>query len=393
MGKIARIIGVCLLAASVGLSACQKSDAVRGGQADNGLTQTSAAHPGQAKPGAIMRLKKHSLIDSQGTGGEAFSLLIPADWRCEGGVTWVLDNPAMPATAHFVVANPNGYEELEVFPNQALFWTNNQMLLGMFPVGSRYFGAEVRPVLGPEEALRAIVLPRMKGRQDGIRIIGTQNLPELAKELKAGAPQPGVKTFGNAAKVRIEYTNKAGVAMEEDIFAVVEGYSFSFQAMQGVVTNTNWYVDYIFSFKAPKGELDRNAQLFKAMTDSFRVNPQWFNAYNQLVDMLIKAQLRQIRSMGELSRYISRTSNEISDSMMQSYNERQKVYDRIGEKMSESIRGTEHYYNPIEGSEVELPGGYRHVWTNASGEYILTDSPGYNPNVESNQSWQEIRRK
>ncbi len=107
----------------------------------------------------------------------------------------------------------------------------------------------------------------------------------------------------------------------------------------------------------------------------------------------MQAQMRQIRSIGELSRYISRTSNEISDSMMRSYNERQKVYDGIGENFSEYVRGTEHYDNPFEGSDVELPGGYDHVWTNALGEYILTDSPAYNPNQEHSGSWQELQRK
>ena len=393
MEKITRLIVGCLLVVGVSMASCQKSDAARDVENKTGIKAMRTAQTTPAKAGAVMRLKKYSLIDRQGTGGEAFSLLIPVDWRFEGGITWVLDNPIMPATARFAVTNPAGQEAFEVFSNQSLFWTNNQMLLSMFPVGSRYFGAEVRPVLSPEKALTAIVLPRIRGKQTGIKIIGTQSLPELAKALKAGAPQPGVQTFGNAAKVRIEYTNQSGVAMEEDIFAVVEGFSYPIQTMQGVITNTNWFVDYIFSFKAPKGNLDRNAPLFKAMTESFRVNPQWFNAYNQVVDMLIKAQIRQIRSVGELSRYISQTSNEISESMMQSYNERQKVYDRIGEKVSESIRGTDHYYNPIEASEVELPGGYQHVWTNSSGEYILTDSPSYNPNVESNKNWQEIRKK
>jgi hypothetical protein len=32
------------------------------------------------------------------------------------------------------------------------------------------------------------------------------------------------------------------------------------------------------------------------------------------------------------------------------------------------------------------------VWTNGS-EYILSDSPGYNPNVGSNVVWQEMNRK
>jgi len=79
--------------------------------------------------------------------------------------------------------------------------------------------------------------------------------------------------------------------------------------------------------------------------------------------------------------------------MMESYQQRQKVHDRISENFSEYVRGTEHYINPIKGREVELPGGYNHVWTSPGGEYILTDNPNYNPNVGSNKNWEEIRKK
>jgi len=382
------LIPAFVLAACLCLVFCQKPDAGH----DPGQTARAVKEQDSSQAADAVRLKKFSYVDAKGIGCEAFSLLIPAGWRFSGGVDWVLDNPGMPATARFTVRNPSGSEELEVFPNQAMFWTDNQMLLATFPIGSRYFGAEVRPVAGPAEALTAIVVPRFRGKITNLKVVNTRNLPELARALHAGAPQPGVQTFGDAAKVRIEYT-AAGVPMEEEIFAVVEGFSFSMQGMQGVITNTNWYVDYIFSFKAEKGKLDKAAPQFQSMIDSFRVNPQWFSRYNQLVEALIQAQIRQIRSIGELSRYISRTSNEISDSMMRSYNDRQKVYDRIGENFSEYVRDTEHYVNPIEGSDVELPGGYDHVWTNASGEYILTDSPGYNPNVESNKNWQELEKK
>ncbi|HOS98698.1 MAG TPA: hypothetical protein PLU54_13680, partial [Deltaproteobacteria bacterium] len=370
------------------LASCRDTDEV------SAPGQTPLVGKAAASPQApdVVRLKKFSYVDSTGMGCEAFSLLTPVGWEFSGGIDWVFDNPGMPATARFRVKNPAGSEELEVFPNQAMFWTDNQMLLATFPVGSRYFGAEVRPVLGPQEALASVVIPRFRGKARGLAVVGSEHLPELAKALHAGAPQPGVRAFGDAAKVRIEYS-LGGIPMEEEIFAVVEGFSFSMQGMQGIITNTNWYVDYIFSFKAEKGGLHRAAPQFQAMINSFRVNPQWFSRYNQLVEALIQAQIRQIRSIGELSRYISRTSSEISDSMMQSYNERQKVYDRIGEKVSESIRGTERYVNPLEGSEVELPGGYSHVWTNPLGEYLLTDSPSYNPNEESNGNWQEIQRK
>lgn len=348
--------------------------------------------PAAGAAGETLRLKRFSYVDRQGIGSEAFSLLIPVGWQFQGGVRWVLDNPALPAVAQFKVRNPKGREEMEVFPNQALFWTNNQMLLSTFPAGARYFGAEVRPVAGPQEALIHIVLPRFRGGVSGLKVVGKANLPQLAKALGAGAPQPGVKTFGQAAKIRIEYTQN-GVPMEEEIFGVVEGFSFSVMSMQGPLTNTNWFVDYLFSFKAPKGTLDRQAKLFQTMAMSFKVNPQWFNKYNQLVNALIQAQIRQIHSIGELSRYISRTNNEISDAMRDSYNQRQKVYDGIAENFSESVRGSEHYYNPIEDQRVELPGGYAHVWTNPNGEYVLSDNPNFNPNVGSNLHWQELQKR
>jgi hypothetical protein len=388
MKKAGPLIPMIAVALCFCMVSCQKSD-VPG--APNGPTSDGKGQdPAQASE--VVRLSKYSCLDPGVNNTEAFSLLIPAGWLFAGGVQWVLDNPAMPAVIRFTVKNPSGHEQLEVFPSQALFWTNNQMLLASFPVGSRYLGSEVMPVLGPQDALRSVVIPRFRSRVAGLEVTALTPMPELARALHAGAPQPGVQTFGDAARARIAYTLD-GAPMEEDIFAVVEGYSFSFQALQGVVTNTNWYVDYIFSFRAPKGRLAENAALFRVMTDSFRISPQWFNAYNQVVDIMVRNQMQAIRSWGELSRYISQTNAEISDSMMQSYNERQKVYDRIGEKMSESIRGTERYVNPLEGSEVELPGGYRHVWTNPLGEYILTDSPSYNPSQEHSGSWQELQRK
>ncbi|MEW6215834.1 MAG: hypothetical protein AB1478_11650 [Nitrospirota bacterium] len=51
----------------------------------------------------------------------------------------------------------------------------------------------------------------------------------------------------DAAKVRIEY-QKGGTWMEEEIYCVVEMMSFHTQSLMGMVTNTNWVVNYIFSF-------------------------------------------------------------------------------------------------------------------------------------------------
>jgi hypothetical protein len=181
--------------------------------------------------------------------------------------------------------------------------------------------------------------------------------------------------------------------MEEELYGLVESMSFLIRSMFGQFTNTNWYVDYVFSFKAERGTLDAHSKLFQSMATSFRMNPQWFNKYNQVVQYLIQRQIQHIHNLGELSRIISQTQNEISDMMTQSYNQRQEVYDRVAENFSQYVRGVDQYYNPVEQKPVELPSGYRQAWTNSLGEYVLSDQEDFNPNIGSSQTWQRMERK
>jgi hypothetical protein len=267
------------------------------------------------------------------------------------------------------------------------------MLLSMFPAGSRYFGNEVRSPLDSLAALKNIILPRFRRNFINLKITNEQKLPELARALGAGKQsQPGIISSADSAKIRIEYS-RGGATLEEEIYGVVELISFPIQTMYGMATNTIWFVDYLFSFKAEKGKLDSQAKLFQTIAYSFRLNPLWFSKYNQVIEQLARMQIQRIQSIGQLSRIISQTSNEISQMMMDSYNQRQKVNDGISENFSQYIRGVESYYNPIEGKSVELPSGYQNVWTNSLGEYILSDNPNFNPNVGSNLNWQNMKKK
>ena len=45
------------------------------------------------------------------------------------------------------------------------------------------------------------------------------------------------------------------------------------------------------------------------------------------------------------------------------------------------------------GDPVELPARYGHAWVNSQGEYIVTDDPIFNPNVDtdSTQHWEQMQ--
>ncbi len=162
--------------------------------------------------------------------------------------------------------------------------------------------------------------------------------------------------------------------------------------LRGPAVHTIWTLDYLFSCQAERGKLDQDAALFETVARSFRLNPHWFARYNQLVETLTQMQIQRINNIGELSRYIARTNDEISDMIMASYNRRQAVQDRVAENFSQAIRGVEAYVTP-DNREVELPAGYEQAWTNALGDYIVSDSPSYNPNVGSNQHWTPLKKR
>jgi hypothetical protein len=351
-------------------------------------TKTTAS---TTKPtGTLLRLKTVKFTDIQGTGTEAFQLLIPSDWQFQANIQWVLDNPGMPASSNLRAWNPAGSEEFDVFPNQSFFYSTNPSLVEMFPVGSKYFGMEVLQPLSPQDALGQIVLPRFMGSIGNFKVISQGPIDSL--ETANTDPSSGISGSSAGAKIRIEYAEK-GVAMEAEIYCMVESITFPIRTMAGMKNNTNWYVDHIAAFKAKKGQLDANTKLFQAIAYSLKLNPVWFSKYNQVVAFLIQNQIQQIQSMGQLSKIISQTNDQITEEMAQSYNDRQAVDDKVTQDFSNYIRGVDEYYDPVAGKSVELPTGYQNAWTNSNGDYVVSDSPTYNPNVGSNLNWQSMNKK
>jgi hypothetical protein len=162
--------------------------------------------------------------------------------------------------------------------------------------------------------------------------------------------------------------------------------------MSGMTTNTMWGVNYIGSFRAEKGKLDASSKILKTISDSVTLNLEWFNKYVQVIEYLIKMNIQQIKSMGQLGSIIAQTGEEIRQENLDLYYEREATNDRISNQFSEYVRSVDSYFNPLEEKNVELPTGYDNVWVNNLGEYVLSDNPNYNPNVGNNQNYQRLEK-
>ncbi len=342
-----------------------------------------------------MRFKPFVCTDA-GTGLEAFRMVIPAGWEFRGGVHWLSDNPGMPAVVAFQISPPGGVELFEVLPNQSFYWTNNPMTSMMFPIGSRYFGNEVRPPMPAQQALRELVIPRFRGQATNLQLVKLENAPELARHVQAAAqtltPSPHQTSSADAAKARLHY-RLGPHALEEELYCAVELNRVLMPAMMGMIEHLYWLVDYVCACRAALGQLDRLGDLFRAIAHSIRINPQWFSCYLQISRYLIQNQIQHIHNIGQLSRQISQMHHEISDEMMHSYYQRQAIYDRLSADWSQAIRGVDEYYDPLAQRSVELPGGYGYGWVNHLGEYIVTDDPNFNPNLGSNLNWEPMQHR
>jgi hypothetical protein len=338
-----------------------------------------------------MRFSPYQCTDTLGTGLVAFQLLVPAGWRIEGGVFWPNICPGMPSITAYRAFNPQGCEAFELFPNQSFYWTNAPMVRSFYPLGSLYLGNEIRPPMGAQQMLHEIILPRFRSIP-GLQVLNSASVPELVQQLRPATPPQATPTLADGAKVRVRYPF-GDTSVDEEIYGVTECATTSMPSMFGVLENTFWMSEYLFSFKARAGQLDALNDLFQVMIKSFKVNPAWAARVAQISQGMIQNQIQQTHNIGQLSRHISQNQAEISDMLTQSYNQRSQVMERTSDQFSQAIRGVETVHDPNLGKGIELPNGYENAWSNPLGEYIVSNDANFNPNIDLNGNWTPLKKQ
>jgi hypothetical protein len=325
----------------------------------------------------IIRFRPFAVRDPQINNVEALRLLVPEDWVVQGGVLWRHDR-AILATAVLRVHNLKSSEEVNFLPLEQFAQGNPGWGFG---IGSIYLGSELQPAMDPQNFVARIVVPRYRREMSGATPTAGQELPTVAQ----AAQTPSMPAQTRAGRFRYSYM-LSGRAMEEDIYCVL-----SYTSAPAVQT-VYWSPLQLYSIRAEKGQLDRQTKLMQVIASSVRVNLQWFNAYQQVWAMWQANVMQSIQNAGNLSRYIAGINNEITAMNRQAWNDQQTSQDRISRRFSEYIRGVDTFRNPINNQPIQLPSGYSQAWANPSGEFIVSDSPSYNPNVGSTRNWQLMSR-
>lgn len=348
----------------------------------------AGALPSVAAPAESMTFVPYSYVDPM-TGLEVFHCLVPRGWKVEGQVTWS-PNPALPAQSRFRFFDPGGTDEVNLFPTQAFFWTDNATFLRTNPPGTLRFNTRVARPLGLDAAFDRLLVPGIHKEVTGLSVQRRKRLPELAK-LAAGDPTPGVRSAAQAGMVRLAYEER-GKAIEEDLFAAVASFQVALpgSGLSPPYFIEYWYVDYLVSFRSGKGQLAARSKTFQTVVLSMKVNPKWFAKVVHTKEALAREFARSTRVVTSIGATVASAGSSLREEQMRDWGRRQAVQDKVVQAQSDGIRGVDRFVDPHSGNEVELPSGYGKAWANNLGEYIVTDSPSYNPNVGSNLHWEAM---
>lgn len=352
------------------------------------------------------RLKQVTILDSQGFGApvEVVRLLIPADWRAEGGIVWdgqELRCPSNIIKPRWRAVSPDGLSGVEWLPGKSWQAASDPMMQQILrQQAAARTGCDPGPVTSTAAYLSRAVAPQLR---PGARVLESRPLTELtqAKRQKLSQTygplvQAGyVRSFQtDSASVRISY-QQGGHAVEEvlssNIVSVAMPSANTAALMQGqVLQNATTYsitLEPIFSVKAPAGQFDN--ELAATIMASIRPNPQYEAAVGQFLSgMSATAQ----KGAMDRQRIWADAGRQISATITQSYQSQQAVQDRAASQFSQTIRGVESYRDPQSGKTVELTGGYDNAWVSPRGEYLVSNSPGFNPGVELHENWTQLRK-
>ncbi|MCP3916825.1 MAG: hypothetical protein GY711_14825 [bacterium] len=356
-----------------------------------------------AAPTGPITLVQHTFQDKGMGGMNSHTMLIPKGWKAEGGAFWLPQQffSVLPSQ-DIRVTSPDGVS-VQIEP----MITAKEILppaeLGLAPParGSADKGFPIIPLPDDIDAWKRWVQDEVVAAGSPgatkIRVLDGAVIPELTWELKRQhAPYKKMLEQGNGMGMGSHTTADCAVLGFESTFELngvqyeelrVLALTYTIMDAQYTGRMKMWGVERAVTYRAPKGQLNAHMPVLKAVADSVRMTPEWFRMRADLHAKLMKISREVARSNMEAARkrseIIAQSGRELNEIITSGYRERDAIRSASHDKVIHAIRGTEEYITPGSDTAVHLPFGYDHVYSNARGEFLLTNDSLFEPNVDS----------
>ncbi|MBI1176699.1 hypothetical protein GC207_04585 [bacterium] len=353
--------------------------------------------------------KEHKLTDPGMNNMVASTILVPEDWKAEGGLKR-MPPPfySMPVMADIKFIAPDG-RQAHFFPSLAFEFDRSHPGQLMQPTlnGNLYMPLPQSPGtwlmemarLSPEPGTTNLKLVSEEEVPEITKLLRQQN-QQLIQQVEQGnelGRQTGLLTKFDTrgTKVVLSY-DRDGRSYEESVIVM---WNYTVSSWQGQVSSGFWSIPAMFSLRGPVGTDYMNDPELIAILGSVRINPAWQAEMNKYW-----LQLAQIRHKGAVDRMNAsaaahqkrmNTLNETSDILMNGWKSRNASQDRMQSKTIDAIHEQTPYTTPS-GETVKLPSFYSNVYTDGNGRYILNNDSLYEPNTDpavNSQNWQKIEAR
>lgn len=345
----------------------------------------------------LLRMRRHSFMDTRGMAMEACRVLVPESWRVEGGISWNLNRMPPESAIAWRLVSPDQRCVVEQFPHMNLFWSQDQLLCQ----SHMQMGSRINPPMPAGDFIRQFLVNQLRPQASGLKVLDSGQLPQLANETREitqyhlqvyNSISPMRFPFnvnGDAARAKIRYSLQGTEWIEEITVSISYVYSL-LPSMYGQTQACSW-IPIAYSFRAPAGTFEEMLPLFRTITASRRENPAWATACTRFTASLTRRELANRQAIFDRMQQIRRSQSEVDDIIMDTYNRRNAAYDRIFDNYSQAVRGVDAYTDPVNHERVELPTGYPNAWTDGS-SYVFSEDAGFDPNVELDGNWQQMQR-
>jgi hypothetical protein len=295
----------------------------------------------------------------------AWTFVAPADWRRSGGVYWTGRLTPLAYYSDLTVANPNGSEQLRLFPQAIYVATQNRLMAA---------GRPMAPYVQADECVRRILLPKYRPQAHNLRVVAVDRQPRQLV-VEAGArvgAQGGAQCDIRAARMLLEY-EEAGRQMREMFFCTLLA-----PPARGPTT---WCIDRALGLRAEKEKFEQAYRLLGLMASSLQENQRWVIARGrQLRTMIPPPASHSGGSSGsggpsilDVSRSISRNSDEFLKNIDSINTQRLNLPGT--EAWGRAFNNTENMVNPSTGEQMGVTGGYLQYYQDYAGRIYGSNDP------------------
>lgn len=241
-----------------------------------------------------------------------------------------------------------------------------------------------------DHVIQAKLLPLVQ--QSGNRVLGIEDYPAIARYDANYSAQ-----LWKFAPSQDQHAAKGVIyGGDNDVKGVIVVH---FQNSGSEFGASSFYSLHVL--EGPASTFERRKQEFLNALANQRHNPERIAAYNQREQQLaagraasFNAQQRQKQQQFDGWMATQRqSSSSVLDSSMESWRRRQDMNDTGHQRQVDAIAGTTPVHDPNTGQTWQVEAGHGRYYINSAGEYIPTDDPFYNPNMDpavNNGEWIEV---